>query len=78
MQFDTFIIEKELPIEIYVEYSRYGATRGYRNSIGVPEEPDEDAGIEIEKVIVKIFGVEIPNDKIGDFFDNEIIAYLEG
>jgi hypothetical protein len=38
----------ELPVRVY--YSRYGATRGSRSSIGVPEEPDENEGVEIQAV----------------------------
>lgn len=36
--------------EIVVDFSCYGATKGYRNSLGVPEEPDEDPSIELNSI----------------------------
>lgn len=45
----TYLIDVE--IDIQIEYTVWGATRGSRNSIGVPEEPDEDAGCEIDQVL---------------------------
>ena len=41
----------DIDIQVEVHYDAWGASRGYRNSMGVPEEPDEDAGCEIEKVL---------------------------
>lgn len=40
--------------EVYlltVEYCYHSACRGYRNSLGVPEEPDEPAGVEIDSIV---------------------------
>lgn len=36
--------------EVIVEFSIHGPYRGYRNSMGVPEEPDEPLNIEIESI----------------------------
>lgn len=36
--------------ELEVDYKYYKPYRGYRNSMGVPEEPDEPASIEIEGI----------------------------
>lgn len=47
MNFTTFI-----EIEVTVEYKHHKAYRGYRNSFGAPEEPDEPASIEIEEVFI--------------------------
>lgn len=38
----------KFPVE--VTFSSYKGSRGYRNSSGVPEEPDEPGGIEIESI----------------------------
>lgn len=37
-------------VELGVTFSRIPACRGYRNSMGVPEEPDEPACAEVESV----------------------------
>jgi hypothetical protein len=50
-------VEEE--IEIEVEYETEGASRGCRDSMGVPEEPDEDASIEITGATDKATGEEI-------------------
>lgn len=36
--------------EVEVDYDIYPASRGYRNSMGVPEEPDEDESLEIDSI----------------------------
>lgn len=38
-------------IDVTVQYEYHAASRGYRNSVGVPEEPDEDAYVEIYSVL---------------------------
>ena len=40
------VVEKE----VTVKYEHTPACRGYRNSLGVPEEPDEEESVEIESV----------------------------
>ena len=45
------IFLNDIEITVDVSYSAWSASRGYRNSMGVPEEPDEDAGCEVEKVL---------------------------
>jgi len=35
--------------DITVDFHYYPATRGYRNSYGAPEEPDEPAEVEVEE-----------------------------
>ena len=37
-------------IEVDVEFTVTGPTRGHRDSLGVPEEPDEDTSFEIESI----------------------------
>ena len=39
--------------DITVDFHYYPATRGYRNSYGAPEEPDEDASVELERVMYR-------------------------
>ena len=56
---DECTVEQEC--EVTFEYHR--AYRGYRNSLGVPEEPDEEAGFEIESVKDEA-GKEVPYNKI--------------
>ena len=41
----------DIEVEVEVHFDSWGATRGHRDSMGVPEEPDEDGGCEIEKVL---------------------------
>jgi hypothetical protein len=38
-------------VVVKVEYTCTKAYKGYRNSLGVPEEPDEDADVEILSVL---------------------------
>ena len=40
--------ETEEEFDVTVEFSYHRAYRGYRNSYGVPEEPDEPEDVEIE------------------------------
>ena len=56
---DECLVEHECEVEF--EYHR--AYRGYRNSLGVPEEPDEPEEFEIESVKDEA-GLEVPYDKI--------------
>lgn len=37
--------------QLTIEYTYHRAYRGARSSLGVPEEPDEPAGIEIEAIL---------------------------
>jgi len=37
-------------IQVEVTYNWYRAHRGYRNSLGVPEEPDEPAHAEVDSI----------------------------
>lgn len=46
-----------------IDYTSHKAYRGYRNSMGVPEEPDEPAGFEIESITDET-GREIPFKEI--------------
>lgn len=52
-------------VVVKVEYTRSKAYRGYRNSLGVPEEPDEDAEVEIESVVDEN-GIEVKTTKDED------------
>ena len=47
----TVALKDESEIEAEVAFSSWGATRGARSSLGVPEEPDEESGCEIESII---------------------------
>lgn len=38
-------------VKVEVTYTYTPASRGYRNSLGVPEEPDEDEDLDIKTVI---------------------------
>ena len=40
----------EIEIDVTVDFHSWQATRGARSSLGVPEEPDEAAGVEIDEV----------------------------
>ena len=45
----TYLIDVECECEVH--FDAWGATRGHCDSYGVPTEPDEDAGVEINKVL---------------------------
>jgi hypothetical protein len=50
-------------VEVDVEFTYFKAYRGYRDSLGVPEEPDEPAHYEIDS-ITDLEGNEINFDDI--------------
>jgi len=67
---------EEIEIPVVVEYSYNKAHRGHRDSMGVPEEPDEDASIEIESVkTTDGIEIEITEKEISEieqyYFDKE-------
>lgn len=39
--------------ELKVTYTYYKGIRGHRNSMGIPEEPDEPPRVEINEVLIK-------------------------
>ena len=68
---DTY--EAEITLKVDVEYEYHRAYRGARSSLGVPEEPDEPAHVEIysiklngEEIILEAFEVSRLEDEIFD------------
>lgn len=54
--YDTTVEIRGRKYNVRVFYTDFPASRGARDSLGVPEEPDEEAGIEIEGVHILING----------------------
>ena len=46
--YGTLRIDLDYGLSLDVDYLYHRAYRGYRDSMGVPEEPDEEAGVEIQ------------------------------
>jgi len=40
-------------MSVCVEFTYYGAHKGYRDSLGCPEEPDEEAHVEVDSISIK-------------------------
>lgn len=56
--YDTKVEIRGRTFNVRVHYTSFEGSRGARDSLGVPEEPDEEAGIEIEGVNILINGKE--------------------
>lgn len=69
----------ETEVEIVIEYTCYAAHRGHCDKYGAPEEPDEDAHVEIDSIIDKATGNEIEvTDNEMDKLLQEVERYEEG
>ena len=59
-------------VKVEVTYTYTPASRGYRNSLGVPEEPDEDEDLDIETVID-----ENGNDRLSELTDSQVKELID-
>ena len=58
-------------VDVEVRYTAYKATRGHRDSLGVPEEPDEPAHIEVDGVYLTVDGKSVDITSLIDLVDIE-------
>lgn len=50
MELKTFVEIGDYEIEVTVDFDYYPPSRGYRDSLGVPEEPDEPESLAINSI----------------------------
>jgi hypothetical protein len=71
------ISDDETEIDVHCTGEYFPATRGYRDSLGVPEEPDEPACVELETAMVYGFPGDKGRDITCDLTDEQIESLEE-
>ena len=66
-------VEDVCDIDCMVEFTSHKAHRGYRDSLGVPEEPDEPAGVDIESVKRLDTKQDVTDKEIEDYRVEELL-----
>lgn len=59
-------------VKVEVTYTYTPACRGYRNSLGVPEEPDEDEDLDI-KTVIDEKGI----DRLSELTDSQVKELMD-
>lgn len=69
--------DDETEIDVFCTGEYHPATRGYRNSMGVPEEPDESASIEVLSAVIYDNPREKGRDILKDLSEEQVVSLEE-
>ena len=80
MSYETIITINGYEYNITITYRYYPASRGSRDSFGVPLEPDEGALVEIDKIILheeknNSYEIKLPHDVLEEIADEILAEY---
>ena len=62
--YGTLRIDLDYGLSLDIDYSYHKAARGYRDSMGVPMEPDEEAGVDIESATIGGVEITLTDDQV--------------